>query len=199
MGKKGWFCLFKKLIEVLKQLLFLEIDTTQYNSIGKTSTQRRLGMKDLFKLIDACCEAYDNEGWKPIQDNPSTPENERRTFCNFAVNYVATKMGYVGFKGLLANQIVELMETSNSTSLPRWTRIKASEAQELANLGFLVIAGVKETPHGHVAVVRPGNSTQSGKWKTSAPKLMNVGAKNSIAVGANFVFKEIPQFFRLDL
>src|SRR5262245_31508649 len=96
----------------------------------------------IFRLIDACCEVYDNPEFVP---------REGMTFCNRAVQYIAEKMGYMGFTGLLANQIMALMKNSED-----FEAITLDQAQAEANKGRLVIAGIIQDPHGHVVVIRPG-------------------------------------------
>lgn len=140
-------------------------------------------MPDLYQLIDACCEAYDNPQFKP---------RGGMTFCNQAVRSIAEKMGYQGFKSMLANQMVALMRSS-----PYWLAIKLDQAQGMANHGHLVIAGLQDEPHGHVVVVRPGIAGFSGKWGTAAPKVINIGADNFIANGLNWAFKRKPEVFLL--
>jgi hypothetical protein len=135
----------------------------------------------LFRLIDACCEAYDNPAFEPRQG---------MTFCNQAVHSICEKMGYSKFKSLLANQMVALMKKSGE-----WKSIPMKDAQRLANEGCLVIAAIEARPHGHVAVIRPGLSGHSGKWNMAVPKVINVGAQNFIAKGLNWAFHEIPEIF----
>lgn len=140
-------------------------------------------MPNLYRLIDACCEVYDNPQFKP---------RGGMTFCNQAVRFIAEKMGYRGFRSMLANQMVAHMKSS-----PDWLAIKLDQAQIYANQGHLVVAGLQDQPHGHVAVIRPGVADFSGKWESAAPKVVNVGADNFIGKGLNWAFKQKPEVFLL--
>lgn len=147
---------------------------------------------DIFKLIDAICDAYDHKGYLPIADDPTTPNNERTTFCNKAVDHVASLLGYSLFGGLMANEIVLAMRQS-----PDWARTEISFAQGWANKGNLVIAGFIEEPHGHVVVVRPGVESFSVKWDCAVPQCLNIGADFTISRSLNFAFKDKPEVFML--
>lgn len=143
-------------------------------------------MRDVTRLIDACCEAYDNPAWIP---------HDGKTFCNFAVNYICHVMGYDGFGAksgpLLANAMIDLMRAN----LKIWQPIPMAQAQQFANQGSLVIACQSKRPHGHVAVIRPGEQVYSTKWKAAVPKCVNIGAQNSIGRGINWVFPARPEIF----
>lgn len=156
-------------------------------------------MGDVFKLNDAILEVFskavtgDISQWKPLmptKDDPNTKENERKTYCNFSVREVCEKMGYTGFAGMMANQIVQKMQKSE-----KWFAVPVDEAQGYANNGNVVIAGIIDSPHGHVAVVRPGKEKYSDKWKKAVPMVMNVGATNFIDHHIGFAFKTEPQVF----
>lgn len=153
-------------------------------------------MRDnVYRLIDAVCEAYDYalEHYRPIPDNPATPENERKTFCNLVVQRVCRNRGYTQFAGMLANDMIDFMGSS-----PDWLEVGHDTALTLVGAGELVIAGRKKVPHGHVVVCRPGVASFSQKWGgVFVPKCMNVGAKVSISLGVNFAFEEAPKYFLL--
>lgn len=140
-------------------------------------------MKDIITLIDSILDTYDRSDFHPNPDGS--------THCNQAVNAVALAMGYNGFAGLNADQIVSLMAASAD-----WTAVPIEQAQDLANQGSLVVAGMtaqqlrdngSTTLHGHVVTVRPGKCVFSGKWdKTSpgkTPRVLNIGASDFIARG----------------
>ena len=146
------------------------------------------------QLLKWCREAFDNPAWKPIADNPATAVNERTTFCNQAVNFIAQKFGYTKFAGLMANQMISLMAMDHLN----WVSVSMKEAQEKANAGGLAILGYAEVPHGHVAVVRPGDAVPSGKWNDVAPMIVNIGAQNSWDKTANYIFKTKPAAWCLD-
>lgn len=137
-----------------------------------------------YQLMDACSE---------IMDNPMFVPADGVTHCNQAVQYVARRIGYHGFtEGTLANQMIDFLAAS-----PEWLKIQLSQAQAWANDGHFVITCLKDEPHGHIAVVRPGISEYSQKWLTQAPKLANIGAKNSIGKGANWIFPAMPDCYVL--
>lgn len=54
-----------------------------------------------------------------------------------------------------------------------------SQAQQLANDGYFVVAGWKSAPgkSGHVVVIVPGEMKYSGKWECNVPMSMDTGAK----------------------
>jgi hypothetical protein len=150
-------------------------------------------MKDLFLLVDAFCEAYDRV-YHPVAkgDPPPFQPRDGMTFCNQGVWYVVEKFGYRGFSGLTANQMIDVMRSSLD-----WRPLPMEEAQNHANQGSVVVAGLQDHPHGHVCVVRPGHPGTSGKWGRPVPKVANIGAQNFIARGVNYVFKDPPEFFVL--
>jgi len=135
----------------------------------------------LFRLIDACCEAYDNPAFKP---------HDGITFCNQAVWFISERMGYSKFKPRLANEMVDLMKSSDE-----WSLVAIEEAQSYANQGRLVIAGMRADHHGHVVVIRPGLAGISGRWKITVPKVVNVGSENFIGKSVNWAFQEKPEVY----
>src|SRR5208282_1235594 len=46
-----------------------------------------------------------------------------------------------------------------------------ARAQELANVGRLVVAARQDTPEGHVALVIPGQQSGSSKWDLMRPPM----------------------------
>lgn len=138
-------------------------------------------MKNSEKLLDLICEAYDNPKWKPRNGT---------TFCNLAVQWIMEKSGYAGFKNMVANQMVDKMRDGG-----KWKPIEMEDAQFFANQGNIVALGIKDSPHGHIAIARPGVQVYSSKWKTYCPKLMNIGSQNSISKSANWVFTKQPKVF----
>ena len=91
------------------------------------------------------------------------------TLCNWFVNRVAQHVGCDELKGLLANQIVELLGQS-------WILLDQDEAQEQANSGHLVIAGwANPAGHGHVALVIPGKISWSRQFGDDVPNGANAG------------------------
>lgn len=58
-----------------------------------------------------------------------------------------------------------------------WQPIQLSEAQDLANQGYFVVAGyVAPAGSGHVVVVVPGGGTISKSWGGLVPNTMDTGA-----------------------
>jgi hypothetical protein len=111
------------------------------------------------------------------------------THCNQFVNaFAGAVFGYHGFDNLLANQMVTRLRNH-----PNWTAIhdptsedgaisrmsdlgsKMAEAQRLANAGALVVIAVEGDPHGHVAVVVPGEMQHSNAWGMMLPQIAQAG------------------------
>jgi hypothetical protein len=140
-------------------------------------------------LVDAICEAYDNPRFKAEADGT--------THCDATVDYVLRKYGVNDFSGdeWMANTIIQAMRR-----MTKFKRVDGSkEAQELANQGVLVIAGLEAQPHGHVAILRPGLMEFSGSWKKDAPKGMSNGslAATTMAKKFSFVFRTEPEYYAL--
>ena len=160
-------------------------------------------MRDLSRLMDGSYEAYNNalpgDPRKPFA--PINADGFLTTFCNEAVNLICRRVGYLGFdlsteqepfKAKLANDMIDIMSI-NPTA---WRHLPNSEAaQNLANTGALVIAGQKEDHHGHVCVVVPGSIEYSGTWKTTAPKVVNIGKDVFIGKKCSFAFQQPPSYF----
>ncbi|MEM5366839.1 NlpC/P60 family protein [Paraburkholderia azotifigens] len=91
--------------------------------------------------------------------------------CSGFVRAVATELG-ISLSGN-ANQLVALM---NSSSQWRDLGTDASQAMSYANNGYLVVAGLATSGHGHVAVVvRANSSVPIAYWG----KLHSVGRKHA--------------------
>jgi hypothetical protein len=130
-------------------------------------------MKNLPALIEAILDAYD--------DVSLLPKPNGTTFCNIAVYGIAHALGCNQLDGKNADDILAFLISSND-----WQAVPMIEAQDLANAGSLLIAGLNSTElgqaHGHVVVVRPGVQTYSGKWGL-VPRVLNIGSTNFIARG----------------
>lgn len=98
-------------------------------------------------------------------------------------------MGFKSFEGLLANQMIDLMEKDGA-----WSKVDMTQCQVLANAGSLVIAGLKAEPHGHVNVICPGREKTSGRWG-QVPSCANVGKDVFIGKGINWAFSDSPTFY----
>lgn len=153
-------------------------------------------VRDVLTLFDAICDAYDNPAYAPQADGT--------TFCNLAVSEICSVMGYKSFAGLTANQIVAKIAAD-----PQWSPVAFENAQDLANQGSLVVAGLDSQSlaqaHGHVVVMRPGRPCYSGKW-SQTPRCLNIGAENFLArakrgplrglpAGLNEAFMEMPKIW----
>lgn len=140
------------------------------------------------KLLDAILEAYD------LFHTPKdiTGDGKPETFCNRAVFHVIQRMGSNQLRdadgnAMMADQMVDAMRRSD-----RWQAVEMEAAQQLANDGQVVVAGMtsKElsADHGHVVVVRPGLPEHSNKWGGYAPKVSHCGSQSCIGKGAQWVF-----------
>ena len=137
-------------------------------------------MKDLFVLLDAIHEAYSRPEYIP---------GGGLTHCNQFVAEVAGKCGFKGLDGLLANDIVDYIANSD-----QWSECSMTQAQQLANQGTLIIAGIKDEPHGHVNVICPGREKISGRWG-AVPCVANVGKDMFIGRGLNWAFSDPPKLY----
>lgn len=155
-------------------------------------------MKDPIALIDAILDTYDRADLQPLADGT--------TFCNLAVDSVAKAMGYTQLGSKTADQIVMFLDGS-----AEWSETPFAKAQDLANQGSLLIAGLTSTQmgqaHGHVCIIRPGKVVYSGKWGFS-PRCLNIGSENFIArakrgpltnqpAGLNESFRDLPKIWVL--
>lgn len=137
-------------------------------------------MKDLFKLLDAIHLPLCRPEYQP---------GSGATHCNSYVDEVCQAMGWKGFAFLMANEIVDLMASSD-----QWSETPLDKCQFLANQGTLVIAGLKGNPHGHVNVICPGKDKTSGRWGI-VPSVANVGKDVFIGKGINWAFSDLPKFW----
>lgn len=153
-------------------------------------------MRDVITLIDAICDAYDRNDYKPNSDGT--------THCNQAVNSIAMAMGCAEFTGMNADQIVEHIKSSD-----KWSSVPIEKTQDMANQGSLLVAGLSSQElgesHGHVVIIRPGKTCQSGKWGAT-PRCVNIGKNDFIAraqsgpltmmpVGLNDAFIPLPKIW----
>ena len=92
--------------------------------------------------------------------------------CSGFVKAVASDLG-ITLTGM-ANDIVDEIQTAPWTELADGVAAKAQ-----ADLGFFVVGGLKETPHGHVVVVVTGPLAR-GKYPTAYwGRLGGIGMKNT--------------------
>lgn len=117
------------------------------------------------------------------------------TFCNKFIHSICGGLGYDKFKGLLANEIVDIMsDTKNG-----WISVSESVAQDHANTGVIVIAGRRMTKHGHINIIIPGIMEKSPSWERLVPKCANVGGSVFIGKRISFAFRkeDPPEYFCL--
>lgn len=153
-------------------------------------------VRDVVTLIDAICDAYDRNDYRPSPDGS--------THCNQAVQSIAQAMGCQDLNAKSADEIVDFISSSDE-----WSDVPFERAQDMANQGSLLVAGLKskdlDAQHGHVVVVRPGKACQSGKWGLT-PRCVNIGKSDFIAraqsgpltmmpVGLNDAFIPLPKIW----
>lgn len=125
-------------------------------------------------------------------ENPKYIASDTLTFCNYLVQDTFNYFGYKGFEGLTANKIFDYCEVSQD-----FQELRNEECiKEIKKHGYLIVAACKGYPHGHVAIVFPGESVYSAKWGIYVPRVASTGSPNRIA-GVNWFFKELPAYFRL--
>ena len=109
--------------------------------------------------------------------------------CNIGVQIVFYELySSADLNNMRANDMIDYWSQNPS----KWEPIKMSEAQELANEGWFVVAGWKATSgSGHVVVIVPG-ITNKGNWNglyINIPKAMDTGANmKTPSQGLNFSF-----------
>lgn len=153
-------------------------------------------MRNLIRLIDAVCDTYDRRDLQPLPDGT--------TFCNVSVAAITEAMGCKDLALKTADEIVAFVSDS-----PDWSIVAFEKAQDMANQGTLLIAGLDspslKQAHGHVVVIRPGIACWSGKWGPT-PRCLNVGAEmflsrakkgplTAMACGLNEAFVEMPKIW----
>lgn len=133
---------------------------------------------------------------KFAQQNYSNYFPNPKSRCSEFARDLASKVFHVStFDNKQANAIFDLLRAKNSPSLPDWkalydesksvSDIKTAfaQAQTDANTGYLVIVASYERaatdPHGHVAIVVPGDTTYSGDWKVDVPQIAQAGRQTS--------------------
>lgn len=143
----------------------------------------RSNVKSVPRLVDAICEAYDRYTSSQYNNKLGV------TYCNLAAQDIAESLGCQDLEGKLANEMIDAIMNSRE-----WSEVSMEKAQDLANQGSLVFATLKEMPHGHICVVRPGQPKSSGKWG-DVPSVMNVGKDNFISKGLNWAFADYPKIY----
>lgn len=175
--------------------------------------------KNLIKLIDAICVAWDNPAYYPEFDANG---KAIKTHCNRFVNAVAKSIGCNDLHDpetgapYLADQMIEIISNSSNwhemrcAGLPEDLMKNALRIIQLsANQGSLLVAAASSASlgaaHGHICIVRPGLMKTSGKWG-DIPVVANCGRENFIGraktgpmkgepVGINQAFVSMPRFY----
>ena len=99
----------------------------------------------------------------------------RNMSCNFGIQEVLNILyGNTELNGKNANEIVKHWQSHPNS----WEKISVSQAQNLANQGYFVVAGWFNSSggHGHVVVVVPGEEGYSARWGGKIPNVMDTGA-----------------------
>ena len=142
-------------------------------------------------IRNACAVALANKDFEP---------RDGMTFCNLALYAILTELGIGRIvwdvssnRVMLANDIADTLENT-------CRELSMTEAWQASNNGTVVIAALKASYHGHVAMVYPFPSLYtSGKWgRADVPCVANIG-KDIGVMPANWVFGAIPRFWRVDL
>lgn len=100
--------------------------------------------------------------------------------CNFGVNTMFKSLfGKNDLDGKKANDMVRYWQNNPS----HWEQISISQAQQLANEGYFVVAGWINPSgrSGHVVVIVPGKESYSSKWGCNVPQTMDTGADKRAA------------------
>lgn len=141
-------------------------------------------MANLIGLIDACLDVYDRSDFRPNPDGS--------THCNQAVQSVGSvAFNYNGFRGMMADDMVKFLNGN-----PDWISIEMAQAQDYANKGSFVVAGLTaadlDQAHGHIVTIRPGLQVDSEHFKGLVPRCVNIGASDFIARGQMGVMTNLP-------
>lgn len=92
-----------------------------------------------------------------------------KLFCDQSTAYIADALGYAQLNDKSADQQIAYIER-------QWTRLDGDTAQDLANRGALVIAGLAHSNgNGHTAVVTPGEGRRDPDG-TFYPNVTNGGS-----------------------
>jgi hypothetical protein len=141
--------------------------TTTTRVSRNTSTATRVGRGQRSSKLHSVVKSINIQRFKA---------KGRTTFCNQAVHAMASKLGYKGFKGLVANQMMKKMQKAGSG----FKQISAQEAIRLAKQGKMVVAALyNNKPRanrpdgkapGHIALV-------TGEYSPGVPGIAQAGRK----------------------
>ena len=125
---------------------------------------------------------------------PDFQPHDGQTFCNLFITEVVHLFGYNGFDGLMANQIIDLMDTS--ACFKKIVDVYTVISETVKDGPHLIIAGEKAMGHGHVCVISPlGGTTYSSKWNKTVPNVANVGKDVFENKGLNWAFATEPTLY----
>jgi RHS repeat-associated protein len=122
--------------------------------------------------VKTIVDTYDTDGTQSAQ-------------CNRGVNEAFTEITESDeLKGKTANEIVDQMASSDN-----FEKVDLDDVQDQTNDGEIIIAGKKETKHGHVALSVPGEEATSKNWGGDVPVGMDTGGGNRWSKkGMNYSF-----------
>lgn len=126
---------------------------------------------------------------EPIWKRWAKIDNREQTFCNLFVNGVMVALDYHAFEGKTANGILSIIEFERFT----WDKIDPLTDDWK---DCVVVAGLHDSPHGHVNILLPGDFVESGKWKKKVPICANIGQDNTWGKGVNWSFRTEPNYYR---
>ena len=121
------------------------------------------------------------------------------TYCNLAVSKILEGVcGETPFydekKGrvMLANEMIESMAGRPTM----FVLLKdGMDAFDNAKEGYVVLACLTGTGHGHIAALYPSEEMEfSASWDKAVPMLANVGKENAV-MRASKCFKEEPKYY----
>ncbi|HEA21457.1 MAG TPA: hypothetical protein ENH87_11115 [Pricia antarctica] len=148
-------------------------------------------MASVPKLLDAIGQSYDVYSHGTFE---KVRASGVATYCNLFVSGICGFYKYDKFLGLLANDIIEVIENDkewDDSKNPVLTK-GMGKAQHFANQGCVVLAYSKGEEHGHVCIIRPGLMVYSNKWKMWVPKCVSIGKNNFTGKGINWAFSDRP-------
>ena len=127
--------------------------------------------KRVIQVINYKQDAKEAESRAKLKASAKQAALANKANCSASTARVVHDFGLDDLDGKQANSQVDHMEA-------HWDKVSKVDAQRLANQGELVVAGRKDSSHGHVAIVVPGEMVWSGKRKDHYP-LVAGGALDS--------------------
>ena len=181
---------------ILAWMCILKIAAMKTSTSSYSVRRRQVAEPEALQLKFWCKKVADDEALLPKAVTlKGQKEPQFMTYCNILVQRITRNMGYKIFDDdlMLANDIYDYC-------MRHWIQCMPDEARDAAMRGELAIAASKGDPHGHCAVCYPDRLMLfSGKWNIEVPYVANAGdtEKRCGIIGANWAFKDIPEFFRL--